>query len=146
MKLLMLCAKPHVPEINITNCTHYSCKTQPCKKVYPTTSLCFIFSPTPDFPHLLGFKQDPLPDPKPRTSLHLSLPPPNGKKLSSLSRLCVSPPLVEWLAGFVMLLSGILVLSRVLQGVSSYICRTTKFSHSVCPVHLSVDVVVVVHG
>uniref|UniRef100_A0A4W6DHQ0 Actin-binding LIM protein 2 n=1 Tax=Lates calcarifer TaxID=8187 RepID=A0A4W6DHQ0_LATCA len=27
-----------------------------------------------------GFKQDPLPDPKPRTSLHLSLPPPNGSE------------------------------------------------------------------
>uniref|UniRef100_A0A8C4HS39 Actin-binding LIM protein 2 n=1 Tax=Dicentrarchus labrax TaxID=13489 RepID=A0A8C4HS39_DICLA len=27
-----------------------------------------------------GFKQEPLPDPKPRTSLHLSLPPPNGSE------------------------------------------------------------------
>uniref|UniRef100_A0AAQ5XPW3 Actin-binding LIM protein 2 n=1 Tax=Amphiprion ocellaris TaxID=80972 RepID=A0AAQ5XPW3_AMPOC len=27
-----------------------------------------------------GFKQDPVPDPKPRTSLHLSLPPPNGSE------------------------------------------------------------------
>nr|XP_020450533.1 actin-binding LIM protein 2 isoform X3 [Monopterus albus] len=27
-----------------------------------------------------GFKQDPLPDPKPRTSLHLSLPPPDGSE------------------------------------------------------------------
>ncbi|XP_038587216.1 actin-binding LIM protein 2 isoform X10 [Micropterus salmoides] len=27
-----------------------------------------------------GFTQDPLPDPKPRTSLHLSLPPPNGSE------------------------------------------------------------------
>nr|XP_019955709.1 PREDICTED: actin-binding LIM protein 2 isoform X11 [Paralichthys olivaceus] len=27
-----------------------------------------------------GFKQDPVPDPKPRTALHLSLPPPNGSE------------------------------------------------------------------
>lgn len=40
---------------------------------------CFTFSSTPDFRRPSGFKQDPLPDPKPRTSLHLSLPPPNGK-------------------------------------------------------------------
>ncbi|XP_070786364.1 actin-binding LIM protein 2 [Enoplosus armatus] len=31
-------------------------------------------------PYFRGFKQDPLPDPKPRTSLHLSLPPPNGSE------------------------------------------------------------------
>ncbi|XP_058479602.1 actin-binding LIM protein 2 [Solea solea] len=31
-------------------------------------------------PYFKGFKQDPLPDPKPRTSLHLSLPPPNGSE------------------------------------------------------------------
>ncbi|KAG8006312.1 Actin-binding LIM protein 2, partial [Nibea albiflora] len=32
-------------------------------------------------PYFRGFKQDPLPDPKPRTSLHLSLPPTDGKTL-----------------------------------------------------------------
>ncbi|KAM9836882.1 actin-binding LIM protein 2 [Aulostomus maculatus] len=31
-------------------------------------------------PYFRGFKQDPLPDLKPRTSLHLSLPPPNGSE------------------------------------------------------------------
>ncbi|XP_035481740.1 actin-binding LIM protein 2 isoform X4 [Scophthalmus maximus] len=31
-------------------------------------------------PYFRGFKQEPLPDPKPRTSLHLSLPPPNGSE------------------------------------------------------------------
>lgn len=83
MKLLMSCTIPHVPEINITNQyrAHSPCTMEPCRKAYPVTPLCFIFSPTPDFPHPSGFKQDPLPDPKPRTSLHLSLPPPDGKTL-----------------------------------------------------------------
>ncbi|KAM4714075.1 actin-binding LIM protein 2 isoform 8-T8 [Anableps anableps] len=31
-------------------------------------------------PYFRGFKQDPLPGPKPRTSLHLNLPPPNGSE------------------------------------------------------------------
>uniref|UniRef100_UPI003AB0D43E actin-binding LIM protein 2 n=1 Tax=Centroberyx gerrardi TaxID=166262 RepID=UPI003AB0D43E len=31
-------------------------------------------------PYFRGFKQDPLPDPKPRTALHLNLPPPNGSE------------------------------------------------------------------
>ncbi|XP_008433059.1 actin-binding LIM protein 2 isoform X8 [Poecilia reticulata] len=31
-------------------------------------------------PYFRGFKQDPVPGPKPRTSLHLNLPPPNGSE------------------------------------------------------------------
>ncbi|XP_035004094.1 actin-binding LIM protein 2 isoform X6 [Hippoglossus stenolepis] len=31
-------------------------------------------------PFFRGFKQDPVPDPKPRTAMHLSLPPPNGSE------------------------------------------------------------------
>ncbi|MED6240437.1 hypothetical protein ATANTOWER_021142 [Ataeniobius toweri] len=41
-------------------------------------------------PYFKGFKQDPPPGPKPRTSLHLNLAPPNGKDSSSLSLVCVS--------------------------------------------------------
>lgn len=68
-------------------------RCNPCREAYPTTSLCFIFSPSPDLPHPSGFKQDPLPDPKPRTSLHLSLPPPNGKNTgSTFSSLCLPSP------------------------------------------------------
>lgn len=114
MKLLMLFTIPHIPELNITNqyCTHSPCTLKPLQKGSSNhLPLLHLLPHPPDLPRPSGFKQDPLPDPKPRTSLHLSLPPPNGKNNSSLSLFCVTPPLVEWLAGFVMLLSGIVVLS-----------------------------------
>lgn len=114
MKLLMLFIGYYtsLKSTSQTSTVHIPCAhCYLCRKAYPTTSLCFIFSPSPDLPHPSGFKQDPLPDPKPRTSLHLSLPPPDGKNTSSLSLLCVSPPPVEWSAGFVMLLSNMVVLS-----------------------------------
>ncbi|KAG7221529.1 hypothetical protein INR49_017185 [Caranx melampygus] len=88
---------PHILEINITN----QCCTYP--PLSPTESLIQLLPFTSSSPHPLisltaGIKQDPLPDPNPRTSLHLSLPPPN----------------VEWSAGFVMLFSGIMVLLGVM--------------------------------
>lgn len=85
----------------------------PCRKAYPTSSLCFILSPSPPS-HLSltpqGSNRTPYLTPNlgpPCTSVYLLLTVNTG----SLSLLCVSPsPLVEWLAGFVMLLSGIVVL------------------------------------
>lgn len=79
MTLLMLTMMPHILEINITNqCCTYPLLSPTQRLIQPLISL------TP------GIKQDPLPDPNPRTSLHLSLPPPNGKNTNSLYCLCVS--------------------------------------------------------
>lgn len=54
--------------------------------------LPFLLNPWFSLPSL-GFKQDPPPDPKPRTSLHLSLPPPDGKSSCSHFLRCPPPPI-----------------------------------------------------
>lgn len=133
----MLCTIPHGLEFNITNqfWKHSPCTLQPCRKACPTSSLWFIFSSTPGSPHPSGFKLDPLPDPNPRTSLHLSLPPPNGKKIQLVFLFCVSPPLLEWLAGYVML-SGTVVLSGFMGCIKVHSQDHSVVSHSACPVHL----------
>lgn len=81
-----------------------------------------------------GFKQDPLPDSKPRTSLHLSLPPPNGKSSSSCSLLCV------FLNGMVSRFCDVVVRYRDfvrLHGVhQGTFLGPLSISHSACPVPL----------
>lgn len=68
------------------HCTHLPpVESHPLPVLLP-----FIFNPWFSSPSS-GFKQDPPPDPKPRTSLHLSLPPPDGKSARSLSLSCLFP-------------------------------------------------------
>ena len=112
MKLLIPFTISHIPEINITN--RY-CKHSPLYSVTPQGS-----HRTPYLILNLGH---------PCTSVYLLL----TVKTTVVCLFSVSPPLspVEWLAGFVMLLSGIVVLS----GFMRCIFRTTRFSHPACPVH-----------
>ena len=144
----MLCTIPHGLEFNITNqfWKHSACTLQPCRKACPTSSLWLIFSSTPGSPHPSGFKLDPLPDPNPRTSLHLSLPPPNGKKnTTSLSLLCFPSPtgMVSRLCDVVRY-CGVVWFHGVHQGTFSG--PLSCFSFCLPCSLVSVDVVVVVHG
>lgn len=114
---------------------------QPHRSGLPKNVHLSHFSPTHDFPHPSGFKQDPPPDPQPRTALHLSLPPPDGKSTSGLSVLCLPSP-----SGIVSRLCDVVWFSGV---VGSHWVHQGTFVGSLSfltLLALSVDVVVVLHG